>query len=211
MENATKALEMAAGVLMALLVLGLIVFAYNNVASLKNTQQDATKIEQSTDFNKDYEAYNKEGIYGSELLSLANKMEDYNSKYKTEDGYEKIDMSIDKITPYVNGEVFKYKSYSSYSDLKDNYNILLKKINNADITKKGKKISYWANSSSELKSNFNETTNPTIEDMNDLIKTYRSLVDEQTDIARKTFECKTVEYDKNNGRITKMSFVETES
>ena len=40
----------------------------------------------------------------------------------------------------------------------------------------------------------------------DKINEYRDLVDEQTGVARKTFNCTKVEYDKSNGRIIKMTF-----
>ena len=41
------------------------------------------------------------------------------------------------------------------------------------------------------------------------INAYRDLVDEQTGVARKTFNFTNVEYDKSNGRITKMTFEDT--
>ena len=59
MENATKALEIASGVLIALMVLGLVVIAYNRLANEKREEYEATAIEQATNFNVEYEYYNK--------------------------------------------------------------------------------------------------------------------------------------------------------
>ena len=93
MENAAKALEIASGVLIALMVLGLVVIGYNNISKVKKEEYKTTEIQQTTNFNNEYEYYNKNGLYGSELLSLANKMDNYNKKYPTSEGYQNIEMS----------------------------------------------------------------------------------------------------------------------
>ena len=42
MENASKALIMAGSVLIALIVIGVLVLAYNNLSSLKQAEEDAS-------------------------------------------------------------------------------------------------------------------------------------------------------------------------
>ena len=69
MENATKALEIAGGVLISLIIIGTIVFFYNRISEVKQTEHNTQAEEQAADFNKDYEVYNRNDVYGSELLS----------------------------------------------------------------------------------------------------------------------------------------------
>ena len=59
MENASKALLMAGGILIAILVIGLVVYMFNTSSNLKKTSEDTELVEQIAAFNKEYEAYNK--------------------------------------------------------------------------------------------------------------------------------------------------------
>ena len=94
MENAAKALEIAGGVLFSLIILGALVMGYNKVSELKRTEYKVQEAAQATDFNKDYESYNTESVYGSEVFSLANKVSDYNSRYTEADGYVQITLKV---------------------------------------------------------------------------------------------------------------------
>ena len=80
MENATKALEMAGSLLIGVLLLGCLLFAYTRMSELKDTEHKVEVSEQAKDFNQDYETYNRNNLYGSDLFSLANQIEDYNKK-----------------------------------------------------------------------------------------------------------------------------------
>ena len=80
MENATKALEMAGSVLIGVLLLGCLLFAYTRMSELKDTEHKVEVSEQAKDFNQDYETYNRNNLYGTDLFSLANKIVDYNNK-----------------------------------------------------------------------------------------------------------------------------------
>ena len=55
MENATRALEMAGSVLIGVLILGCLVFAYTRMTELKDIEHKTEVTEQAGDFNKDYE------------------------------------------------------------------------------------------------------------------------------------------------------------
>lgn len=80
MENATKALEMAGSLLIGVLLLGCLLFAYTRMSELKDTEHKVEVSQQAQDFNQDYETYNRNNLYGSDLFSLANQIEDYNKK-----------------------------------------------------------------------------------------------------------------------------------
>lgn len=86
MENASKALIIAGGVLVSMIIISLLVVFYNSITSLQSTKQSIKAEEQSAEFNKQFEGYAKNNIIGSEFLSLVNRVIDYNRRY-TNDGY----------------------------------------------------------------------------------------------------------------------------
>ena len=84
MENASKALLMAAGVLISLLIISSFVFMYNHLKSLPKTQEVLLEEEQLIEFNKQYESYNRRDLRGADVVSVINKAMDSNEKYGTE-------------------------------------------------------------------------------------------------------------------------------
>ena len=91
MENANKALIMAGGMLITVLVISLLVLFYNQIKGFKSATLD-TSSEQA--FNASFEAFNRNGVYGSELFSLAYKVVDYNyNQYETK-GYTPITLEV---------------------------------------------------------------------------------------------------------------------
>ena len=206
MENAAKALQIAGGVLLSLIIIGALVYGYQHLSELEQIREDAEGVAKSADFNGNYEVYNRSGLYGSELLSLANKMEDYNLKQAEEQGYQEISMTA-TLTQPIGAQVYTATSYTAET-LTQCYNELAQKIRDANETINGKSISYWAGSSSEVRRTFTTTTNPTYDEIREKITNYNALVGERDDISRKTFKCTHVEYDQYNGRIIKMEFEE---
>lgn len=209
MENMTKALEIAASVLIGVLILSLLVFGYNQIREQKNIEQKNERASQLSKFNINFESYAKDTVYGSEILSLANEVINYNER-KAVDGYQEIELEVKISTGELNGQYLVAGTYSATS-LDQQYKKLVKKIKEADITVFGKSISYWSKLSDKetektvkARSDFSESeytklkTNRT---------TYKKYVEEQTDFARKTFKYDDVtEYDSGNGRIIKIMF-----
>lgn len=209
MENMTKALEIAASVLIGVLILSLLVFGYNQIREQKNIEQKNESASQLSKFNINFESYAKDTVYGSEILSLANEVINYNER-KAVDGYQEIELEVKISTGVLNGQYLVAGTYSATS-LDQQYKKLVKKIKEADITVFGKSISYWSKLSDKetektvkARSDFSESeytklkTNRT---------TYKKYVEEQTDFARKTFKYDDVtEYDSGNGRIIKIMF-----
>lgn len=200
MENASKALEIAGGVLISVLVLGLLVFGYNKLTNLKQTQQSATEDEQATEFNKNYETYNKSGLYGSQIFSLANMVKDYNDNQSDAKGYQEM-----KLTVHIkyDGQFFKSKTYNESKDeheLTDEYNKLSSEISRL-ANKKVKEKTY-----KQISSMNSSTLRDFLGNNYSDYKNYTDLISEQTDVARLTFKQPTVKYDKNTGRIISMEF-----
>ena len=81
MENITKALLIAGGVLFAILILTLLVIFHNQLSAYYTEQHDAKMVEQVTEFNNKFDNYNGQTIRGNELISVMNKVVDYNRTY----------------------------------------------------------------------------------------------------------------------------------
>lgn len=100
MENASKALLMAGGILLAILIVALILFAKNNITDYYNSKEELKEVDNIANFNLQFSNYENRDVYGYELVSLANKIIDYNFRYadvegaKNDQKYNKIVMNI---------------------------------------------------------------------------------------------------------------------
>ena len=72
MENASYALKMAAGVLLAVLILSLMTFILNNYSQTQKTILEAKKTEKIVEFNEQLQAYEKAQMYGTDVISCLN-------------------------------------------------------------------------------------------------------------------------------------------
>lgn len=108
MENATKALTIAASVLIAVVILGALLLTFNSLSSYQNTNTKNTREAQVIEFNNQYEIFNRKEVRGSDLYSLLNKVVDYNRR-KSEDVGKEDD----------EGKYIAYKSMTVSYDLKN--------------------------------------------------------------------------------------------
>ena len=96
MENATKALIITAGVLISIMILSLLIMGYNQISSYYGNKHKTSEEQQLEEFNNVYENYNRKNIRGSDLLSLMNRIIDYNERqsYQTGTNYKRIGVEI---------------------------------------------------------------------------------------------------------------------
>lgn len=80
MENASKALIIAGGILLALLIITFLLYTTGYIRTIRQSEREKTTAEQLQKFNQEYEVYNKKLLYGQEVLSLINKMNDNNAR-----------------------------------------------------------------------------------------------------------------------------------
>ena len=80
MENSSHAILMASGVIIAMAIVGLLLFTYKNYSTFKQSQHDSTKQEQIVEYNKKIESYNKRAMKGNEFLSLINLVSSRNTE-----------------------------------------------------------------------------------------------------------------------------------
>lgn len=139
MENASKALIMAASVLMAILLISLLIYAWGLYTDYQNSKDSLADIENTAKFNAQFSDYDRDDVLGYELLSLLNKIVDYNERrtIDTENGnadkYPPIkikiklgDEGIRKKLTY-NNEILLFKSEEYVDDALTAYNEASKK------------------------------------------------------------------------------------
>lgn len=95
MENATKALLIAGGVLIAIIILTILVKTYGNIGAFQRQQMSQEEAEQIEEFNKDYTKYDGQYVYGTEVITIINKILDYKEKQGIE-----IEVKISFLDPY---------------------------------------------------------------------------------------------------------------
>ena len=109
MENASKALLIGAAILFAVMILSLLMLGYQQISNYFNAEHEATIIEQTTKFNSQFENYNQKNIRGTDMISLMNKVIDYNERLVYLEGtkYKRMEITIDLINSNT-VEQFKY-------------------------------------------------------------------------------------------------------
>ena len=133
MENASRALVIAGGVLLSLIIIGVVMFAYRGITSFQKEKDISLSNEQVSKINEQIEKYTKKSvIYGSEVLSICNAIEDYSRKYPESEGYPKI-TAIIKIKADGKNDVelffkdeYNDEQYNSTQRLKGDYDSAIK-------------------------------------------------------------------------------------
>lgn len=105
MENATKALLMAGGVLISLLVIGALVLMFSNLQDYQIKNNASIDQEEIAKFNNQFEPYNKKDLTLMELKSIYNKITSNNAlhpEYEIETNiktsvYSNIEEQFEKI------------------------------------------------------------------------------------------------------------------
>ncbi len=84
MENASKALLMAGGMVLAILLLTILLYAWNLFSDYQSSDDRLADIENTAKFNQQFTNYDRDDVQGYELISLINQIVDYNER-KTSD------------------------------------------------------------------------------------------------------------------------------
>lgn len=79
MENASKAIIIAGGILIGVIILSVLVLVFRPMGDVYKEQGVSLSIEQLEKYNRQFNTFDK-SLYGSELLSLKNLLEDYNNR-----------------------------------------------------------------------------------------------------------------------------------
>lgn len=219
MENASKALVMAGGILIALLVIGALMLMINQVSYYQKSESTSEKAQQQAEFNKEYVQFTYTDIKGYELVTLVNKVIDYNKKEAVANSVDyslKITINIDmtnfakKYGTNGNTVLFKnnytinsgstsfYDDISKYRELENSYSLSIMSKLSANYDK----LKAVEGNSKEYANAIKEITgrsgvNISIKD----IEKYR----EYSEFKTSTFEPGEVKY-YSNGQVKEMSF-----
>lgn len=132
MENASKALMIAGGVLIAVLIIGLLVYMFASGGGLAKEKEQQELILQMKAFNEQYEAYNRSLLRGTDVISVMNKAISNNTKYglsgSNEPEYQiqvEFEMKEELVytqsgTASVNFKVGERYNIDSFSSIKNN-------------------------------------------------------------------------------------------
>ncbi len=227
MENASKALIMAGSVLIAILVIGLLVFGYNQLSDLEQQKEDSEGDLKGTEYMKKFEQFNRT-LYGSELLSLANLQEDYNSSQAVRyEGFDRIEITV-KTDGIVSSSYFPAGTYTIDRIAEDQkkieeeiakYEENKREYNNRSVkyysSKRNREIAldFGMNPPStmmdyDIQTNYLRTNSTTAQLLTE-IQAYKDLTTIYNEFRTgKQFVCKEVTYNNQNGRISSMYFEE---
>lgn len=225
MENASKALIFAGGLLISMLIVAALIFTISQVRNLKSQEQQAEQTDEVAEYNNKFNKYASENLYGVDLISLCNEVSNYNAKESKNKYYSKINLVFDfrHASPsillgdesdiFIKNTVYHYteNSENDNTNLLTQYKAFEKKYNklaNINPTFKDKKNQTYtikqlaSMRNDELKNKFDEDT---IEEMSDPISNYNSLKSSFTEFKTKKFKGEITNQD-NTGRITQMTF-----
>lgn len=80
MENASKALLIAGGMLILIVLVSIILLVKANVENYYASENELEMIADTTKFNEQFTRFNRNDVQGYELISLVNKVVDYNER-----------------------------------------------------------------------------------------------------------------------------------
>ena len=113
MENASEALLIAGGILLAILTISAFVLMFNNVATIEGAQERSAEAKRLAKWNAEWEAYNKKLLYGTEVLTVMNKAKQNNIDYYENDEYKvNVELYDENENPIKNQELEIRKIYS---------------------------------------------------------------------------------------------------
>lgn len=206
MENASKALIIAGSVLVSLMIIALLVFFFNNISELQSINQNDDELKAISEFNKQYDVYERD-IYGSELLSLVNKILDYNKRESENKGYKKINLIV-VLEKDIDNEFFKKGTYnyerlmSIVKDLENKVQVTGNETINSTIPNVSRKVSKLAT----MRTADIENLGFTASSYREKVSKYLSYSTLLTDVKAKIFKCDSFKYDNLNGRIIEMKY-----
>lgn len=213
MENAAKALTIAGGVFIAVMLAVLVYYVFTQWGESQKMQQEDVDTVKIEEFNKSYLSYEKV-LYGSELLGLVNKMSDYNiSDDVRYNAYGTMDLKVEiKLLSGSTDNLFNRTGTYSLSTVKRTIDDVMRKT----VEKYSGKVSdsqweFLAKSSNNSEQSFDDlcqelniSSSVNGRELQEAAKEYYKYVQ----FKRMKFKHKeTTFYD--TGRVKMMSFIET--
>jgi len=214
MENASYALRIAGGILIGVLVLSLLVAFYNNMRGYEKAKETEEYTQQVAEFNKQFAVYVK-NLYGSDVLSLANKIIDYNRK-ETDKGYANLSVKMtvkSNLTVNIDGTQYGFKAgtydtnqiYAIFDALKTKRENIgnIRKYGNEYISKIALKRNIEFDSFIKVNNLDDKVT-----EINKIREEYNNIYSLEKKIKSTLFLYVKSSYDETTGRMTQIEYTE---
>ena len=199
MDNAAKGLLMAGGMLIAIITISIFIYGYTNITHMAETKQDEETLKEVNEFNEQYLAFNKNAMYGTDVISalnLAVSNNKLNNVEKNPNDELFVDISFKLRYDSIRDTVYVYR----YNTQTDKYDVL-KNPNSYSLSEHLEPIKEFLKSSDDKEENKSITKTDEEGTVLEYKVTYRGIAD----FKRKTFKCSKVEFD-SSGRVKKISF-----
>lgn len=204
MENASKALLIAGGILLSIIVITILVVTYNNIVGFQLDKLEEQELQNIELFNEPFMSYNKKVMYGTDIISVLNLSLDNNKKYNVDFGEEYyVDISFK-----LNSDL---SNITELYELNTSTGVYTKRITEENTIIQGNKTYKISENRQYIEEKIiskladKEQTTNIIEKDGAVLKKYTIISNFIYDLKRKTFTCKGVEVD-SIGRIKSMSF-----
>ena len=208
MENASKALLIAGGILIAILVLAVVVTVSTSTSRLAQSQDEKKLAEQTAEFNRSFEAYDKKVMYGTDVITVVNKAIDYNKKLNTNQENYFIDIVL-TINTACNASERKVIQYASGKEEERTTPI----ISQNSLQEGTYKLKTGTGTGTGINEDLINFFSQPVEDTVNTV-TYRDRIEKTYNYSALTnfkvsiFTCTEVSYSGQTGRINSMTFVQ---
>ena len=235
MENASKALLIAGGVLISLIVVSGFILAMRYMGDFQTANQNAKLEQQTLEFNSAYESYNRDNIRGNDIVSLMNRVSDYNTR-KVSEGYTKMQVTFTISQDIIDNNIcFESPSVlvtrTTYTEDEIDEIVGIPDSNNAGFSVRGIENKYGQKYASQLASeidnirtlkNSHKSSSEIDEEFANMYRFPKKVSDyggidqvykdaklyyEYVQFKRAYFDCINTEYDDKTNRIIKMEFI----
>lgn len=121
MENASKALIIAGGVFLTIIVIGALVFVWSKTGAFNSSIEDVKEMEQITAFNKSFESYQKTLLRGTDVASVINKVRNNNKIYADNPEYQiEWEMTFEDAGAGLSNGTYKESNSANYNNMLNN-------------------------------------------------------------------------------------------
>lgn len=217
MENASKALLMAGGILIALLIIGALLLMFNNLSTYQEVGERETREAQVIEFNNQFETYLRTNLRGNEMLSLMNRVVDYNTRNgdNSQEKFQEMKMTVtgidvEKLKYDKNDANFIERQYTQ-----NNIDDLIGNVKNIEDKYQMRYITQLVTNITKVMTSQDEAEQILPKSLNsynggyDQIKRDTASYYQYSQFKRLHFDCDTsaTKYNSNTGRIIEVKFV----